>query len=121
MQLRPAPKLAYRMNEVSQNPIPLALEILSLKTYYTAIFTLLLYDYCLTFSAEIDLAWKPRKTFASILFFLNRYSSLAFFTVVMISYALPSWTQNVYVNISMRCSSSSEYVVLEQVRTICHN
>ncbi|KAF8239971.1 hypothetical protein L208DRAFT_1385334 [Tricholoma matsutake] len=40
------------MNEVSQNPIP-SLAILSLKMYYTAIFTLLLYDYCLTFSAEV--------------------------------------------------------------------
>ncbi|KAF8226382.1 hypothetical protein L208DRAFT_366773 [Tricholoma matsutake] len=68
--------------------------IRSLKTYRIALLALSLYDYCLTFSAETDLVWNSRKTTASTLFLLNRYSSVAFSITGLVSYASP-WSRSV--------------------------
>ncbi|KAI0788066.1 hypothetical protein C8Q74DRAFT_1196326, partial [Fomes fomentarius] len=40
---------------------------------------LLLYEYLITISAEVDLFWRRKWTGASVLFFLNRYVSLLYF------------------------------------------
>ncbi|PIL30402.1 hypothetical protein GSI_07588 [Ganoderma sinense ZZ0214-1] len=43
-----------------------------------ATFVLILYDYYLTFGAEVELFWKKKISRASVLFFLNRYLVLAY-------------------------------------------
>ena len=37
---------------------------------------LLVYEYLITFSAEVDLFWRRKPTAASVLFFANRYMVL---------------------------------------------
>ncbi|RDB18386.1 hypothetical protein Hypma_000338 [Hypsizygus marmoreus] len=90
----------------------LASDIRAFKIYYTATWTLLAYDYCLTFLDEIEFAWNSEQTLASILFLLNRYLSLIFSTVVLISYYLPSWT---YAVCAFLCN---RFAVTEFVYTV---
>ncbi|KAF9002055.1 hypothetical protein BDQ17DRAFT_1357350 [Cyathus striatus] len=84
--------------------------ILSTKYYYVAASTLLLYDYILSFPQEITFVWQKRKTPATILFFLNRYISMAFCIIVLTSYFLPGWTESMY-------SISDEYPPLADILT----
>ena len=48
--------------------------MLRLATFCTGI---LYYDYTLTFSAEVDRFWKGRFSFASFIFYFNRYLALS--------------------------------------------
>ncbi|KAM5541416.1 hypothetical protein V8D89_004970 [Ganoderma adspersum] len=43
-----------------------------------ATFVLILYDYFMTFGAEVELFWKKKISRASVLFFLNRYLVLVY-------------------------------------------
>ena len=47
---------------------------------------ILLYDYCLTFVAEVERCWSARLNWALALFYLNRYLALFGHVPVMIKY-----------------------------------
>ncbi|KAI0794601.1 hypothetical protein C8Q74DRAFT_1249696 [Fomes fomentarius] len=50
---------------------------------------LFIYDYIVTFSDEVRLFWGRRWTGATLLFFLNRYVSLGYYAVALISLPAP--------------------------------
>ncbi|TFK41767.1 hypothetical protein BDQ12DRAFT_678457 [Crucibulum laeve] len=70
-------------------------DIRATKMYYIGAAAILVFDYFLTLSAEIEFGWKVKKTPVSILFFVNRYFSLFFTVITIASYFSPLWTQAV--------------------------
>lgn len=72
-----------------------AADIYALKLYFTGAFAILVYDYVLTFPAEVECVWRAPKSFVSVVFLLNRYISLIFGVVTLISYFSPWWTFNI--------------------------
>ncbi|KAF9780567.1 hypothetical protein BJ322DRAFT_1112556 [Thelephora terrestris] len=53
-------------------------DITSIKYYWVALTTLLFYDYFLTLKDEVRYAWKGEKSWASAIFFMNRYLPIVY-------------------------------------------
>ncbi|EIW82692.1 hypothetical protein CONPUDRAFT_163781 [Coniophora puteana RWD-64-598 SS2] len=66
----------------------------AMATVYVGIFgfTVLVWDHFLTFSDEVEIVWKKRKTLMSYLFIVNRYATPFGFIVNLVAYTYPSWS-----------------------------
>ena len=75
---------------------------------------ILIYDFVLTFSMEVERYWKGKSSFrgASLLFFINRYLSVVLSFPVVYEYFWPmpesvsSWSFSVDVLIDFECLTS---------------
>lgn len=70
----------------------LATDLQSVKWYYTAMASLLAYDYVLTFSTEMRYVWREKRTIGFWLFLWVRYFPMCFCAIMLVSYFSPSWT-----------------------------
>jgi len=78
----------------------------------TAAFTILYYDYALTFHLEVNRFWKMRRlTWASSLFYLNRYLSLVGHIPVIVQYFLPPMGSQRFMT-CMVLSSFHQYLAI---------
>ncbi|ETW79820.1 hypothetical protein HETIRDRAFT_103588 [Heterobasidion irregulare TC 32-1] len=50
--------------------------LVTIKQYAIGTFVLIVYEYLITFDAEVDLIWKRKFTFVTVLWFFNRYIML---------------------------------------------
>ncbi|KIJ33096.1 hypothetical protein M422DRAFT_35605 [Sphaerobolus stellatus SS14] len=83
-------------------------------------FSLLLYDYAITFRAEVTSIWQSRFTFVKALFLLNRYIGLAAVAIDVIVMFKPGLTAEVCTNwILYHFALSVLTIVIGQVILLC--
>ncbi|XP_006460616.1 hypothetical protein AGABI2DRAFT_117555 [Agaricus bisporus var. bisporus H97] len=67
------------------------------KYFQIAAVTMLTYDHLITLGQEVEMIWMRPKSAASLLFFLNRYATLAQLIILLVSFNDPSWKGQAYV------------------------
>ncbi|KZV87841.1 hypothetical protein EXIGLDRAFT_697218 [Exidia glandulosa HHB12029] len=76
--------------QTALQPVIVGLDDLQSSKYvYGASLTILLWDYVLTFEEERNTIWAKRLSLLQILFYLNRYITIAYQLFNVISFSLP--------------------------------
>lgn len=83
-------------------------DLQAFKWYYTCCCTIIFYEYFLTWTDEIEYAWKGKKSFVFALFLMNRYCPMAFVIITMFAYFSPLWTLEI----------CRRFVIVEWVQTL---
>ncbi|KAH8110209.1 hypothetical protein DFH11DRAFT_1622854 [Phellopilus nigrolimitatus] len=73
----------------------IASHLMAAKMFSLACCVMLFYDISITFGDEVEKIWKQRFTFASVLWFMNRYLSPLGYIVVIVSFNDPNWSKSV--------------------------
>ncbi|KAF7761632.1 hypothetical protein Agabi119p4_9624 [Agaricus bisporus var. burnettii] len=79
------------------DPVSATLRLLAGKYLQIASFIMLAYDHMITFGQEVEVIWKRPMSFATILFFLNRYANLMQCIVLVVAFHEPDWRGEPYV------------------------
>ncbi|KAF8462211.1 hypothetical protein JB92DRAFT_3069210 [Gautieria morchelliformis] len=84
--------------------------------FQTSNYVLYLYDHLLTFPEEVDKIWSQPFTFASLLFYINRYITHCQFIILQVEFYETTWSISVLVSCSFQCS---RYVKFAGAATLC--
>ncbi|KAJ8701263.1 hypothetical protein PTI98_000070 [Pleurotus ostreatus] len=68
--------------------------------FQTASYVLYIYDHLLTFSDEVDKIWHQPFTFASLLFYINRYITHCQFIIIQVEFYETEWPISVGLSLS---------------------
>ncbi|EJD07873.1 uncharacterized protein FOMMEDRAFT_138010 [Fomitiporia mediterranea MF3/22] len=68
--------------------------LMAAKMFSLACCVMLFYDILITFGDEVEKIWKQRFSFATILWFMNRYLSPLGYVVVIVSFHDPDWSKS---------------------------
>lgn len=70
------------------------LRLISNYRFQTANYVMYIYDHLMTFSDEVDKIWSQKLTFATLLFYINRYITHCQFIILQVEFQETTWTDS---------------------------